>query len=228
MRYRLTTATLLLGIVLCFTPSAHAAENNIILTWRAGSYAPPAYTGKLLPSSKTMVALAVSVFKDGKMVSLEKELVRWYINDLLVDSGIGKVMAIAASPEIPNGDFAVRVELPNLNGEGTIREIEIPSVPPRLTLRPDTAPSAIQSLPLLLKSEPYYFNISDPAQLTYTWKVDGTPVPATENPFWLKISAQNNSVAPPKSIRVQLSATHGNSILEKAGIDVQLKPGRND
>jgi hypothetical protein len=196
-----------------------------VLTWKAGTYAPTGFTGKLLPSSESLVAVALSAFRNNRTIPLDKQLVRWYLNDQLISSGVGMTTFMTASPNLPGGDFSIKAELPNLPENSAVRSITIPNISPRIVLRPEAAISSLRKFPFLLRSEPYFFNITNPAELKFDWQVNGSPIMSNENPDWLRLSLPQGRTELPTVINISLRASRGDSILETASLQTALHPG---
>ena len=69
---------------------AQSATPQMVVTWQAyGSYVPPAYGGKALPNQESRLTASLELLSNGKLVDLSGQTIYWYLDDTLIDSGVG-------------------------------------------------------------------------------------------------------------------------------------------
>jgi hypothetical protein len=209
-------------LILCFPllalPSSGGAQSagpSAILSWKARSYAPASYTGKILPSSNTPLIASLDVFESGKAADLSGLKIYWYLGNTLVDRGVGlQTISVRAPRALGGGTVLLRAQIPEYPGEAIIKSVNIPIVSPSLVLE-TPAPSDFFSKTLKLKAVPYFFNVSDLSFLKFSWKVNDLDVAAAEDPQNLIINV-NPDAAPGSALEVSAIISNPAGYFESA------------
>jgi len=150
---------------------------EVILTWKANSYAPPGYAGKALPINNSPVDVALELLDGGRVANLSNIQIRWDLNGELYRSGAG-LKNISFVADSSKGDPLALVSF-NYRGRALDKQISIPLARPEVV---------ITGGPDIFKALPYFFNIGSPAQAKFTWSVNGNSVEGTgENPDALNL-----------------------------------------
>ena len=148
-----------------------AAEMHI--TWRAQTYAPPTYIGKLLPTAGARVTASVFVIQNGKILDLAGKTIYWYLNDEFVEGGENQQTVEFRVPKDQNGAIAdLMVRLPDTAG-GLVNSIDIPIVAPQVAIDAPFPRGAVTGPSFRVKARAYFFNTPSPAFLAYSWVVNG-------------------------------------------------------
>jgi len=174
------------GTFLLVTPAAHAQTSSptFLLTWKTtGSYIPSFYRGKALPTYGSNITASLELISSqGNVIDLSGQTIYWYEDDNLVGGGMG-VQQVTFQPigEAPNS-IDLRVTLPNYNGAYLVHAITIPMVLPEAVIYAPYPNGQFSQNPLTVEALPYFFNVSDPSTLAYSWSVNGQSGSNAENP----------------------------------------------
>lgn len=167
-----------------------ASSPTFLVTWKAtGSYIPPLYQGKALPSYGSMITASVALISpQGKVLNLNGQTIYWYLNDALIGGGSG-VQQVTFPPvgDAPNLE-TLRVTLPNYNGAFLVHQVTIPMVQPQVVLFAPYPNDQFSQNPITVSAFPYFFNISDPSTLSYSWSVNGEQGSNAENPEEVQVT----------------------------------------
>ena len=182
-----------------------------VITWSAsGSYVPPAYVGKKLPTNASTITASVTVFDKGRVANLTGNTIYWYFNDTLLGGGLG-ARSTSFIPFISNGDSGkLKVQIPDYAGGLVIKTIPISVVSPVAVIKTLYPAAAFSDNPLVVFAEPYFFPVSSASQLSYRWSVNDKAVSSAEDPDILKVSLGPGTVAGSR-FDVLLSVAAGNS-----------------
>src|SRR5437660_1114929 len=80
------------GVMFCAPVlSAHAQSPSPqpVITWRAYTYAPAGFSGKILAVPRSRMDASLALIDQGKIVNLKNYTVHWYLNDHFIDGGVG-------------------------------------------------------------------------------------------------------------------------------------------
>ncbi len=181
------------GAILAFSlfPRANAqtASPQMVVTWKAyGSYIPPEYGDKALPNQESRLTASLDLLVDGYPVNLSGQTIYWYLNDNLIDSGVGDQSIIFPTLGTAPGFLTLKAELPSYNGNILVHEIQIPFITPKAVIEAPHPSGQFSGNPIVLQGTPYFFYISNPGSLAYSWAVNGQTATAAENPQTLQMS----------------------------------------
>jgi hypothetical protein len=205
--------SLSLGFFLAATPLAYAqtASNpQFFVTWKAvGSYIPPSYIGKALPSYGSRITASVELVSQEKLLDLQNETIYWYLNDVLIGGGVG-IQSVTFPPfGGPPNALALKVELPNYAGGYLTHTVDIPYVNPQVVLYAPFPNAQFSSNPITVEAVPYFFNVSSTGNLSYTWAVNGQTGGGAENPEEAQITLPAGT---PSGTSIAVSVTVENPI----------------
>ncbi len=235
----LTLTTPLLGEQIDLTikvAGVVAATRTILATtvdilWEAQTYTPKYYLGRALPvDSSKITAMAVphlgSRGEDGT-----KLIYNWYKGSkFLVDSsGVGKSALTTASPGLYD-DYNLSVEVTDNLGKVLAQngvhittvepELVFYGVSPLLGTNFSQALSANSANTLTIESSltaiPYYFSVSEPQELAYTWRVSNARSLQESQPNSLTITSTQAGAS------ISLSAQHPSVLLQSSRTSYQF------
>ncbi|MCR4328761.1 MAG: hypothetical protein NUV53_04635 [Patescibacteria group bacterium] len=179
-------------------------EPEVIINWKAQSYTPSSYFGKSLPISKTSIVASLEILQGGKFVDISKETIYWYVDNRLIFSGKGPQRVSFRAPEQLQGSLSLRVELPSYNGTSLIKAVTIPIVRPEVIIIAPSQEGKISLPSTTFTSAPYFFNITNPAELSFQWSINDEPAIPTGNPTMLTATI-GGAGAVGSSLRIGLS-----------------------
>lgn len=185
--------------------SARAQTNpQVVISWRAETYAPASYTGKALPVADARVVVALDFIDQGKIADISSQTIYWYVDNNLISKGRGMANASFRVPKYSAGAVAVRVELPDYQNGPVTRGITIPVARPEIIIETPFFKNKVRPPSFSLSAIPYFFTVADASELFFAWKVNGEGVPGAGDPAQLAV--QLNADAPAGSpVRVDLS-----------------------
>lgn len=161
-----------------------ASSPTFLISWKTtGSYIPSFYQGKELPTYGSNITASLTLLSpQGKIIAIGGQTIYWYLNDNLIGGGTG-VQQVTFSPvgQAPNS-LNLRVTLPSYNGAYLVHAITIPMVLPKAVIDAPYPNGQFSQNPLTIQALPYFFNVSDPSNLSYTWSVNNQTGSNTENP----------------------------------------------
>lgn len=184
----------LLGIP--FHGLGQTAQPIAVLSWKARTYAPSSYQGKILPGSSTPLLLSLDVFQSGKLVNISGMKIYWYLNNHLVDRGVGlQSVSIRTPQSLGGGAINIRAQIPDYPVDSLIKSVEIPLVSPSVVIETPSIKDKLFSKTLQLKVIPYFFTVSDLSFLKFSWKVNEADVKAAEDPQNLVVNINADAAA---------------------------------
>jgi hypothetical protein len=199
-------SAMIAGIV----PVRAAGRPELLVTWQASkSYVPSFYSGKILPNQASQVTASVEAFTpQGQVINLSRQQIYWYLNDVLINGGIGAQRAtFQPFGQAPSAE-TLRVEVPNYPGGLLIREINFPLITPVAVIESSYPQGQFHDIPISMKALPYFFNATSSAPLVFSWSVNGETVVSAENPQSLQISLPQST---PSGFAVNINLTIRNT-----------------
>jgi len=183
-------------LVLLGAPSAFAATPQFLITWKTtGSYIPPGYQGKALPTYGSNITASFELISNGKLADLSGQTIYWYLNSTLLGGGVGAQSItfppLGAAPNI----MTLEVDIPSYNGNYLINTVSVPMVQPQTVIDAPFPNGQFSSNPVTVTAIPYFFNIASPNNLSYAWSVNGQSGSNTENPTTVQITLPEGTAA---------------------------------
>ena len=192
------------------TASSQTAP-EFLLTWRAGSYGPSHYQGKILPSPNSSINIAFDLISGGKVADLSKNQVQWIINGKLINSGLGLKNLNIGLDKLSNTQLNLIIKT-IYKGVKLEKFIIIPIAKPEVVIETINQNT--------LRANPYFFNVAEIKQLTFNWVVNGqNPVGAPDLPNILElegVSFTPSNLASNAQIDIGVTVTNIKNQLEKA------------
>lgn len=167
----------------CGRVNAQVTQPQFLITWKTtGSYVPSFYEGKSLPTYGSKITASLELVSNGRILNIGGQTIYWYLDDNLVGGGVGAQQITFP----PTGDapsfLRLKVELPNYNGVYLVHSINIPMVKPLAVIYSPYPNGQFSQNPVTVTALPYFFNVINPSNLSYSWSVNGQTGSNTENP----------------------------------------------
>ncbi len=201
---------------------AQAAPFEFVTSWRAHSYAPPMYVGKILPTANTRVTASFTLLEKHASVDTSKTMVRWFLNDQFLTSGIGAQSVTFTTDDLTlSGALTLKVFIPRFRGkEDLIRFIDIPIVRPELVIRAPYIGGNINAGNHTFEALPYFWNINSTSDLLIRWVAgnDQSPEGRGQGAITLTIPQPRR----PTPLTISLSAKHATNEFEVGSASVEL------
>lgn len=181
-----------------------ASAPEMWITWRAATYIPSDYSGRPLPVRNSKIVAAVDLFENGRFVDLSEQTIYWYMNDRLLGGGPGEARMPVTIPEaVSRTGVTLRVSMPDYK-DGIARTINVIVADPQAVIR---TPSRVSGTSFEVRAVPFYFNISDPSELSFDWNISGQKPSNVSDPSLIKVSL-GNSVPSGTIIPISLSLSN--------------------
>lgn len=180
-----------LAVLLSFSglgrSSAQQQAPELFITWKAATYAPPNFAGKVLPVAGSLIVASFEVIDQGVPANLSRQTVYWYINGNFFKGGEG-IQSLRFGAPAGGGDIDLRVQLPNYKNNFLVKTVTIPVVEPEAVIESPFPDGKISNPSIQLKGVPYFFNTKTLADLSFSWQVNGQAPKGTENPDSLNVN----------------------------------------
>lgn len=210
MNYRILSLLFILGILSVYGVSHAQSSPEFLVSWRAHTYVPSTYQGKILPVRGSRITAGVSLAEGNRLADISRSEIRWYLNGRLVQSGIGLQQATINLPATSNADNQLQI-IVDYKGNELEKTIQIPIANPKITIT-TSSPSYALQLSNLLSAVPYFFNAVTINDFIFTWTVNGDTI--------------LNTVPQPNYLTLQLEPSSNQSIpfLVNAYVQNRLNP----
>ncbi len=166
----------IVSFILLGFESVSAQEYEFLTSWKADSFAPFWYGGKILPSRGSRVTVSFELLNSGKISNLSNTAVRWYVNDNLAKnerSGLGIKDYSFVVTDYPGNNTEIRISIPNHNGQNLNKIIEIPVVSPEVNIESPNLTLGDISKNAIFKASPFFFNVKTINNLSFQWTANG-------------------------------------------------------
>lgn len=186
------------------------------LTWKAKSYAPDNFLGKILPGASSPILVSLEAFENGKVADITGSQIKWYIDGELSATTIGKKSFDLRTSRTPSsGVILVRANIVDKWSRQQSKEISIPVSPPVVVLKSNYLSRTFGDNKISLNAYPYFFGVVGLSDLVFSWKVNGVAVNSAENPQAVDISF-NEDADPGSSIIVESSISNPSGTRESS------------
>ena len=212
--------------LLLATPALAAPQ--FLVSWRANSYVPSWYEGKVLPSRGTPITISFEIVDGGRIANLGGTAVRWYINDKLVrneTSGLGIQSISFAIPDYGGQETEVRIAIPNYRGSELNQIVRIPVKNPEVVINGKFMKVPITTGDNAFQAIPFFFNVKALVDLGFDWTANGQDAKVdTATPWNLNLNIDENA-REGFFINLQVVAQNFMDQLEFGSREIQLEVG---
>lgn len=201
---------------------AQKTAPQFLVTWRASSYAPADYRGKILPTPNSLINISFELIVGGKPADLSKQTIYWYLNDDLLTSGPGKQSIGFVPMGSSDTDTAsVRIQIPGYSADLLLDTIDIQLVSPTAVIYHPAINNNFSGNSLQVTAVPYFFNVDSPSSLNYSWNVNGETPANLEEPSQLTMN-MNPSTPSGSAFDVELNVTNPRHQSEAATVETMF------
>ncbi len=197
------------------TPS-QGSNAEIALTWSTDTYIPSNYPGKALPVRGSMIEVVANSDQNSQNLTY-----RWILNKIVQETN-SQILRFKIGENSPR-DYLIKVEARDKNGNflGVSPYLTISIQKPKIILKGESYQiSANQEAEFT--AQPYFFNINNPSQLDYLWKLGNEEAILVDNQmpniFILKLS----QLIEPMTKILSVSAMNKDNSSQKAQTEVEL------
>ncbi len=193
-----------------------ATDPFLFLTWKAKSYAPDDFLGKILPGANSPVLVSLEAFENGKVADISSSEIKWYVDGELFSTAVGrKSFTIRTDKNPTSGVMSIRAEVLNKWKTAKMKTVDIPVSPPLVILKSNYLSRVFGENKISITASPYFFGVSSLSDLVFSWKVNGQSVNSAENPQIVDVSF-NQDADPGSSITVESSVANPAGASESA------------
>lgn len=170
---------IVLGSWFLVGPVNSQAGPELIISWRASTFAPSNYQGKILPTRDSLLNVRFNLIDKGRVVDLSKTKIQWK-NGADVATGVGLKSRDFKISKLDTDNFILTIIVINYGGRNIEKTISIPVAKPEVMIERIGTNSFI--------AQPYFFNVTDLKELGFEWSANGEkPSGSPENPNILTI-----------------------------------------
>ncbi|MBI5220475.1 MAG: hypothetical protein HY978_01400 [Candidatus Liptonbacteria bacterium] len=198
--------------------TAGAQETNywIWVDWRADTYAPSGYAGKVLPVAGSFMEATVFVTETtGQLVDLSKLPIYWYLNDRLLEGGNGKQKIVFLVPEDASRNLKLRARVGGLKNGDAIQTLRLPVAAPDIVIDAPYPSNRFGTTAAEVWARPFFFKIARLGDLGLTWRVNGELVQNAEHPESLRMEIDPNT-PDGTAVDISLAAQNPRGLFESA------------
>ncbi|MBI4159957.1 hypothetical protein HY504_02225 [Candidatus Wolfebacteria bacterium] len=167
-----------------------AAIPQFMTSWRAESYVPAWYGGKVFPIKDTPVEISFELVENGRIVDLRRTAVRWYINDTLMrneESGLGIKSLRFVNQNYPGQGVDVHISLPNYKGQPLDAILRIPVLSPEVVVENARPTRDMARGDMKFRAIPFFFNVGLRDDLGVSWRAANQPAEYGDDPWRLSV-----------------------------------------
>lgn len=212
-------ATPLLFVVILLAEAQ--ARPQVFVSWRAESYAPPAYGGKILPTAGSLITISFEVVDDGKLANLSKQTIYWYLNNDLIENRDGVQSVAFNAPARAPSILELRIELPAYPSGLLLKTINIPVVRPEAAIEAPYPDGQFSETRVQMAGSPYFFNANKINDFRFSWTINGEAAEGEESSREFIVNL--NPDAPPGStLNIGLTINNTSFTEEVASVFAKL------
>lgn len=196
--------------------SAQQTEPTFFITWRAQSYVPAGFGGKILPAPSSPVTASFELVQNGKLVNISQETILWYLDRKLIQSGKGLQTISFFTSDVPGFQHGLRARINNFQDKGIIvvKTIQIPVAQSEAVIAAPFHQNTFSGGSARVTALPYFFSVQNKSELTFIWEVNGQRPVSGENPDVLDINT--GSIPPGQVLNIKLDTSKPGSLFETA------------
>ncbi len=197
-----------------FSADAQSSPIQFLTSWKADSYAPSWYGGKILPSLGSNIRVNFELMDNGKIVDLSGVVVRWYVDDDLMsneDEGLGIKSLKIMAPQATGDDIKVRIAVVCYKDIAELNKIvNIPVSEPEAVIDFPYYNLAINRSGNIFRALPFFFNVKDLSKFSVNWLAnDRNAQESGKNPWQLDLSIDSQT---PSEFEINLEAIIQNTL----------------
>lgn len=210
----------LIGGSVAFAQQTPPPANELMLSWRSNGFAPGGYSGRVAAAGGGAVLLTAEVLVAGRPADLSKYEIRWYVNEELYESGVGLQTTSYNVAPLHQDSIDVRVEIIGSPFSTTLGNISVPLTDPRAVIERRTG-TGLHAGPNEFTAAAYSFNVTNPNDLLFNWRINGDVPQAADDPERLIIGFDG---IPQSTFTIELAISHPQNEEEVAGASIRMSP----
>ncbi|RME58653.1 hypothetical protein D6779_06030 [Candidatus Parcubacteria bacterium] len=189
---------------------AKEASVQFLIDWKAESVVPRGYQGKALPGPSTKINVSFNIIDNNKLVDLSNRQIRWYLDDELIESGIGLQTFSFRTFRMGDTYHRVRVEVSNYKNHperlGAVTTIRVPVIFPKVVLEAPFPHHVFSSQKARLPAKIFYYSKDALASIILSWEIDGNRASVTNPKNQTFLDIDMTDVKQKKEINILVEA----------------------
>lgn len=178
-------------LFLIFNLGQGQAAPEFMVTWKAQSYVPSTYRGKILPTRGSPINVSFELIDNGKLANLSRNTIRWYLDEKLQTSGAGIKNFVFNASALAGQSQSIKIIVVNYKGAALEKTLTIPVVQPEVVIDAPYPNLKISPGTNNFKALPFFFNVTDLSRLIFSWSVNNkTAEPTSQEPELLKLTIE--------------------------------------
>lgn len=213
-----------------FGQTSKNPESFLYLTWESDGMIPIEYQGKALPARFAVIKVSVQPLiysaKNGNYLNSDQWSYRWYVNDNLINEGVGLKSIRFRPKDFNKNSYNVKVSiLTSASSQPVEKTITINLAQPAVFFRIFGEKKIVQSQYsgsgslLQLEAVPFFFGGDDPKQLHYMWRINNERVSNLDNERVLILPKAEEGE---KSYSIQLTIEDLRDIIIRASANINI------
>lgn len=188
----LSISLLVLALIPLSNVHSQEVDSELIITWQAQNFYPSDYQGKANIAEDNSVLISAMGTLDNQVIDLSNAEFSWYIDNNLYENSVGASEIIFDADKNSGNSYFIRVVVrsENVNFEKSfnisVREQEV------VIENNSPSNSLSQNEEIILKSTPYFFNISSIDNLSFFWEINGILQDTRER--FISINSENEYI----------------------------------
>jgi hypothetical protein len=147
------------------------------------------------------------MFDNGKPIDLSGATIYWYTDSQLLQSGQGVQRITFSAPNTTEQIINLQARVEDTSGNNSVANIQVPIVSPVTAIEANYPGLVISGSSANVLALPYFFNVSDPSTLNYSWQVNNVSAKSAENPQQATINI-GNGFLPGSAVRINLTVSN--------------------
>jgi hypothetical protein len=165
---------------------AQGTQPKLMVTWRSSNYAPLDFKGRVLPIKGSFLEAGVEVLDRGIPADLSLQKIYWYLNGNLIAGGDDIRIVRFVAEQV--GALDLRVQIPNYKTQTLVKTITIPVGAPEAVIVASSIDGKISKRSTEMRAVPFFFNVVNPKNLNFSWRVNNQSPEGEENPDTLNVN----------------------------------------
>lgn len=192
--------------LLIFSQTNAQTAPEFLVSWRTVNYVPPGFQGKILPSRSSLIEIGFDLVDNNKIVNFSNHQIKWFLNNKLLQSGVGLKTVRFNSQRADN---LIRIRVEDYRGRSVSKILTILTARPEVLINSRIPDKNINLGNYTLEVLPYFFNVSDLAELSFRWSVNNRLIRgANSSLFNLNLESEGS----PITTDLTVSATISNNL----------------
>lgn len=210
-------------VILPLVSEAQTAP-KFLVSWKAISYAPPEYLGKVFPTRATPIEIGFDLMDKNRLVNLSNFDILWTLDNEPMISGQGLKTFRFNARKFGGGTHNLRINILDYLGEGEDLEysFKIPVKLPELVIDSHRSSNNFSLGSHLFRALPYFFN-NTLYNLNFNWLIDNEEIKGeSSNPNFLTLNLQSAGETLEQEIKVSARVQNRVNPLEIAGDELNI------